>query len=89
MPETDTKDLKKTETDRRYHSGTAGGAHRDPAVAASNLEHYLAETLTKLKRVPIEKLLHQRYEKLRHLGEFFRSSPSVSAVKAKTAHRTD
>lgn len=77
------KDLKKLKLIDDIVPEPLGGAHRDPAVAASNLEHYLAESLTKLKRVPMEKLLHQRYEKLRHMGEFFRSSPSVSAIKAK------
>ena len=48
-----------------------GGAHRDPMAAAANLEHYLAETLEKLKRVPLERLVAQRYERIRHMGQFF------------------
>ncbi len=79
------KDLKKLKIIDDIIPEPLGGAHRDPAVAASNLEHYLAETLTKLKRVPMEKLLHQRYEKLRHIGEFFRPSASTTAVKPRRA----
>jgi acetyl-CoA carboxylase carboxyl transferase subunit alpha len=77
------KDLKKLKIIDDIIPEPLGGAHRDPAVAASNLEHYIAESLTKLKRVPLEKLLQQRYDKLRHVGEFFRSGPAATPVKSK------
>jgi len=77
------KELKKLKLIDDIIPEPLGGAHRDPAVAASNLEHYLAEVLTKLKRVPTEKLLDQRYEKLRHMGDVFRTAPSASATKQK------
>jgi len=48
-----------------------GAAHRDPMAAAANLEHYLAGVLKQLKRTPIETLLARRYDRLRHLGQFF------------------
>jgi acetyl-CoA carboxylase carboxyl transferase subunit alpha len=73
------KDLKKLKIIDDIIPEPLGGAHRDPTGAASHLEHYLAETLTKLKRMPLEKLLQQRYEKLRHVGEFFRDKPTVAA----------
>jgi hypothetical protein len=50
-------------------------------AAASNLEHYLAEVLTELKRIPGETLLARRYEKLRHAGDFF--VPAAKPVKKK------
>jgi acetyl-CoA carboxylase carboxyl transferase subunit alpha len=45
-----------------------GGAHRNPRSAADALEKYIDKTLRELKRVPIEKLVDQRYERLRKLG---------------------
>ncbi len=77
------KELKKLKLIDDIVPEPLGGAHRDPAVAASNLERYLAEVLTKLKRIPTEKLLDQRYDKLRHIGDFFRSGPSAAASKPK------
>jgi acetyl-CoA carboxylase carboxyl transferase subunit alpha len=40
-----------------------GGAHRDPHSAAHNLEQYVAKALRELKRVKIDKLVENRYEK--------------------------
>ncbi len=60
-----------------------GGAHRDPKVAASSLEHYLAETIGKLKRLPIDALTEQRYHKLRTIGSFFRSDTEEKKVPVK------
>jgi len=48
-----------------------GGAHREPTGAAANLEHYLAEKLNELKAIPLDTLLEERYERIRHMGEFF------------------
>jgi len=77
------KDLKKLKIIDDIIPEPLGGAHRDPTVAASNLEHYLADVLTKLKRIPLEKLLHQRYEKIRHMGEFFQSAGGASLPGGK------
>ena len=46
-----------------------GAAHRNPRAAADNLEKFIDKTLRDLKRRPIEKLLDERYDKLRKLGE--------------------
>ena len=46
-----------------------GGAHRNPRAAADAVEKYLDKTLRELKRVAIEKLVDQRYERLRRLGD--------------------
>ena len=45
-----------------------GGAHRNPRAAADTLEKFIDKTLRELKRTPLEKLVDQRYEKLRKLG---------------------
>jgi acetyl-CoA carboxylase carboxyl transferase subunit alpha len=46
-----------------------GGAHRNPAETAGNLEHYIARTLRELRRVPIESILSHRYERWRRMGK--------------------
>jgi acetyl-CoA carboxylase carboxyl transferase subunit alpha len=45
-----------------------GGAHRNARGAADNLEKFIDKTLRELKRVPVDKLVEDRYEKLRRLG---------------------
>jgi acetyl-CoA carboxylase carboxyl transferase subunit alpha len=77
------KDLKKLRIIDDIIPEPLGGAHRDPNGAASNLEHYLAETLTSLKRYPLEKLMQMRYEKLRHVGEYFHAEPTPGDVIAQ------
>ncbi len=39
-----------------------------PRAAADNVERYIDKTLRELKRVPVEKLVDQRYERIRKLG---------------------
>ncbi|MCL2640045.1 MAG: acetyl-CoA carboxylase carboxyltransferase subunit alpha [Phycisphaerales bacterium] len=46
-----------------------GGAHRNPRAAGDVLEKYIDKTLRELKRVPVEKLVDKRYERLRKLGD--------------------
>jgi acetyl-CoA carboxylase carboxyl transferase subunit alpha len=48
-----------------------GGAHTDHAAAAALLEPVLSRTLDELSRLSPTELLNQRYEKLRHIGQFF------------------
>lgn len=45
-----------------------GGAHRDHKVMAENLKQILCDNLTQLRKLPLEKLLHNRYEKLMNFG---------------------
>ncbi|MFP4104758.1 MAG: acetyl-CoA carboxylase carboxyltransferase subunit alpha [Phycisphaerae bacterium] len=47
-----------------------GGAHRDPAEAAHNLERHIVNTLRELKRVPVDRLLEHRYQRWRRMGKF-------------------
>lgn len=46
-----------------------GGAHRNVAEAANNLERHILRTLRELSRVPIENLLKHRYNRWRRMGK--------------------
>ena len=47
-----------------------GGAHRDPAKAAANLERWIIEELTQLREINPDVLVEQRYARFRKLGSF-------------------
>lgn len=47
-----------------------GGAHRDPAGAATLLKHWIVEQLKELKRIPVDQLVQARYERFRKLGSY-------------------
>ncbi len=51
-----------------------GGAHRDHHQMANRLKRFLAQTLTELEQVPIDKLVDQRYDKFRRMGQFLEAS---------------
>jgi acetyl-CoA carboxylase carboxyl transferase subunit alpha len=51
-----------------------GGAHTDPAAAATLLGDALQRHLDELKRLSAEQLCAQRYQRLRTLGGFFTPS---------------
>ncbi|MCL2037164.1 MAG: acetyl-CoA carboxylase carboxyltransferase subunit alpha [Oscillospiraceae bacterium] len=48
----------------------AGGAHNDSAVTAENISEYLCEALEKFKKVDVERLLSERYNKFRKIGMY-------------------
>ncbi|MGA2510098.1 MAG: acetyl-CoA carboxylase carboxyltransferase subunit alpha [Candidatus Acidiferrales bacterium] len=48
-----------------------GGAHTDHAATAKLLEPVLSRALGELSQLTPEELLQQRYEKFRHMGQFF------------------
>ncbi len=48
-----------------------GGAHTDHAATAKLLEPVLSRSLDELCRLSPEALLSQRYDKFRHMGQFF------------------
>jgi acetyl-CoA carboxylase carboxyl transferase subunit alpha len=48
-----------------------GGAHVDHATAARLLDPVLSRSLDELSRLSTRQLLDQRYEKYRHVGQFF------------------
>ena len=45
-----------------------GAAHRNPRGAGDALERYIDKTLRELKKLPVDKLVDRRYERLRRLG---------------------
>ncbi|MCK4743585.1 MAG: acetyl-CoA carboxylase carboxyl transferase subunit alpha [Sulfuriflexus sp.] len=47
-----------------------GGAHRDVATMARTLKHSLVESLDGIARMPIDRLLEQRYERLSSFGNY-------------------
>ena len=48
-----------------------GGAHLDHDAAAQLLSAALAKYLAELKPMPVDRLLSSRYDKFRHMGQFF------------------
>ncbi|HEY4777951.1 MAG TPA: acetyl-CoA carboxylase carboxyltransferase subunit alpha [Candidatus Acidoferrales bacterium] len=48
-----------------------GGAHTDHQAAARLLEPVLAHSLAELSQLPSERLIDQRYQKFRQMGQFF------------------
>lgn len=59
-----------------------GGAHRDPHSAGHSLEQYLAKTIRELKRLKIDHLVEQRYEKFRNMGEYTEKAEKMVARSA-------
>ncbi len=47
-----------------------GGAHNDPAQAASALKYVIQKHLNDLRALSLEQLIETRYERYRHLGVF-------------------
>ncbi len=47
-----------------------GGAHFDPETTAQTLQSAIVRTLDTLSALPIDKLLNQRYDKYRNMGQF-------------------
>jgi acetyl-CoA carboxylase carboxyl transferase subunit alpha len=48
-----------------------GGAHTDPAATARLLSPFLSRSLEELSALSAEELVAQRYNKFRHIGQFF------------------
>jgi len=63
------KDLKRMGLVDKVVEEPLGGAHRQPAEAAANLQRAISEQLRETKRQSIARLLDRRYEKLRAVGE--------------------
>jgi len=47
-----------------------GAAHRDVDATANNIKRFLVESLEVLERMPVDKMLEQRYERLMKCGNF-------------------
>lgn len=59
-----------------------GGAHRDPAAAAANLEAWIVAQLEELADRPINELLEARYQRFRRLGAYEEHAPPPAASEA-------
>ena len=59
-----------------------GGAHRNPAEAASNLERFIIRTLRELRRMSMDELLEARYRRWRRMGKFVRMTAASAAESA-------
>ncbi|MFW6145800.1 MAG: acetyl-CoA carboxylase carboxyltransferase subunit alpha [Planctomycetota bacterium] len=59
-----------------------GGAHRNPAEAAMNLERYLTRSIRELKRLDTTALLDHRYARWRRMGKFERRRLEAAAARA-------
>jgi acetyl-CoA carboxylase carboxyl transferase subunit alpha len=73
------KDLKRLGLIDAIVKEPLGGAHRDPATAAGNVEKYVIESLRELRRCGIDTLMKRRYKRLRELGSFF-TDPGITKV---------
>ena len=62
-------DLKMLDVADTIISEPVGGAHNNPVQMAENLQEYLVGAVKKLSQVPIEKLLANRYNKFRKVGD--------------------
>ena len=51
----------------------SGGAHRDPEEAANNIKECVLKTIEELKDIEPDRLIEERYRKLRKIGQFNRS----------------
>ncbi|MBS3734674.1 MAG: acetyl-CoA carboxylase carboxyltransferase subunit alpha [Phycisphaerae bacterium] len=57
-----------------------GGAHRNPAEVAGNLEYYVAHALRELKRVPADDLIAARYDRWRRMGKVVEAQPQPQTM---------
>ena len=48
----------------------SGGAHNNPQQMADNIAEYLSEAVDRLLKIPLDKLLDNRYHKFRKIGSF-------------------
>ena len=60
-----------------------GGAHRNVHDTIYNVEQYITRTLRQLKRTPIDKLMDDRYQKLRDIGANCARAQEVTAKQDK------
>ncbi len=65
-----------------------GGAHRNVHDTVFNVEQYIIRTLRELKRSPIDKLLDDRYQKLRSIGSPQAVNQSQNRSTPKSSIRT-
>ncbi len=54
-----------------------GGAHRDPEAAATQLERWVIEELTRLREVNPDVLVEERYARFRRMGSYAEQMPDT------------
>ena len=64
-------DLKKLGAIDEVIKEPAGGAQKNPRLACANVKKAVVKALKDLKKIPADKLVEQRYEKLRAYGNFY------------------
>ncbi len=47
-----------------------GAAHRDPDMAAANVQAWIEKQLDELVEIPVDELVEQRYQRFRRMGEY-------------------
>jgi acetyl-CoA carboxylase carboxyl transferase subunit alpha len=47
-----------------------GAAHRDPDMAAANVQAWIEKQLDELVEIPVDELVEQRYQRFRNMGEY-------------------
>jgi acetyl-CoA carboxylase carboxyl transferase subunit alpha len=62
-----------------------GGAHRNPRDMATTLERKLVTFVRQAKRMPLEKLLARRYERIRCVGKVLSDPAALAALNAAAA----
>ena len=58
-----------------------GAAHRDPQLAAAELDKFLSSALNTLIKLPTDRLLKQRRQRLRDVGSFFEHAGNGKRAK--------
>jgi acetyl-CoA carboxylase carboxyl transferase subunit alpha len=56
-----------------------GGAHRDPRGTGENLSRWIVSRLQELKQLPIDRLLEDRYQRFRKMGEFYEQQEAAQS----------
>ena len=59
-----------------------GGAHRDPAEAAADLERYLLQAIRQLRTYRPDALLAQRHERWRKMGKVLKLQPAPAGSRS-------
>jgi acetyl-CoA carboxylase carboxyl transferase subunit alpha len=60
-----------------------GGAHRNMHDTIYNVEQFITKNLAQLKRTPIDKLVNNRYAKIRNIGAGCISASEFAALRSK------
>ena len=73
------RDLKSLDVVDEIIHEPLGGAHRNPAEAAGNLEYFIVRTLRELRRTPADELVRRRYDRWRRMGRVLTPEPQPAS----------